>query len=185
MTQIRPDTRDAIVEAAFLVFAERPTATLGDVAEKAGVGRATLHRHFPGRADLMRALALVALDELEQAVGAATERAETHAEGFRLSLHAIVPLSNRQWFLAHEGLETDPEIAAAYRKSLDDLHADIDAAKAEGVFAEDVPTAWIAEAYENLTYAAWSLVRAGDATPKQAAELAWRTLTGGLSGKTR
>lgn len=185
MTQIRPTTRDAIIEAAFQVYDENPSASLGDVAARAGVGRATLHRHFPGRAELMRALAFIAMEELEQAVAARTAGVDDWGEGFRLSLHAMVPLANRQWFLANEGLEADPDVAAAYQASLDDLHSDVEAAKAAGVFAADAPTAWIATAYENLTYAAWSLVRAGEATPKQAAELAWRTLSTGLKGHAR
>ncbi|MEO0624576.1 MAG: helix-turn-helix domain-containing protein [Pseudomonadota bacterium] len=182
MSKIRPDAQNAIIEAAFIVYAERPTASLGDVAERAGVGRATLHRYFAGRADLMRALALTAMEELEQAVTAQTAPAENYGDGFRLALHAIVPLADRQLFLAQEGLEADPQVAAAYQASRDQLHADVEAAKAEGFFAADMPTAWIVTVFENLIYAAWSLVRDGEATPKQAAELAWHTLSNGLQG---
>lgn len=182
MTKIRPTTRDAIIEAAFEVFAENQAASLGDVAQRAGVGRATLHRHFPGRPELMRALAKIAMTELDEAVNQATANATTYEEGFRLSLFAIVPLANRQWFLANEGLEADPEIAAAYDAGLEELRSDVEKAKKEGVFDPNVPTAWIVEAHENLIYAAWSLVRSGEATPKQAAELAWRTLSQGLKG---
>ena len=182
MTTIRPTTRDAIIEAAFALFAEHPTASLGDVAKRAGVGRATLHRHFAGRPELMRALAKIALSELEDAIEVLTSDATSYEEGFRLSLHATVPLADRQWFLAHEGLEADPDVAAAYQASRDQLRDDVEKAKNEGVFDANVPTAWIAEAYENLTYAAWSLVRSGETTPKQAADLAWRTLKTGLTG---
>lgn len=180
---LRPGPREAILEAAFLLFAERPTASLGDVAERAGVGRATLHRYFSSRAELMRALAIVALEELDQAVAAKTADAMSYAEGFRLSLEATVPLASRQWFLAHEGVEADPEVAAAYAASRKDLEKEIDAAKAEGAFASEVPTAWIVQAYENLTYSAWALVQSGEATPKQAAQLAWRTLSQGVGGR--
>ncbi len=183
MSKIRPTTQDAIVEAAFEVFSENQGASLGDVALRAGVGRATLHRHFPGRPELMRALAKIALAELEEAVAQATASAISYEEGFRLSLFAIVPLANRQWFLANEGLEADPEIAAAYDASLDELRRDVTEAKKEGAFDPNVPTEWVVEAYENLIYAAWSLVRSGEATPKQAAELAWRTLSQGLKGR--
>ena len=184
MEKIRPTTRDAIVEAAFDVFSQNQAASLGDVAMRAGVGRATLHRHFPGRPELMRALAKIAIAELDDAVEQATENAKSYEEGFRLSLFAIVPLANRQWFLANEGLEADPEIAAVYDASLQELRDDVEAAKKEGAFDPNVPTAWIVEAYENLIYAAWSLVRSGEATPKQAAEFAWRTLSQGLKGST-
>lgn len=185
MKQIRPNTRDAIVEAAFLVFAENSGASLGDVAERAGVGRATLHRHFPGRLELMRALAKIAMAELDQAVEQATADAQSYEEGFRMSLEAIVPLANRQWFLANEGLEVDDEVAKAYRDSRAELCRDIELAKEEGLFDPVLPTQWIAETYESLIYAAWSMVRSGDATPSQAAGFAWQTFSNGLKGKTK
>lgn len=184
MTSIRPGTRDAITEAAFEVFSEYPAASLGDVAKRAGVGRATLHRYFPGRPELMRALARIALSELQEAVEAAVAGAESYGEGLRLSIHAIVPLANRQWFLANEAPEADPATAEAYAASRAELLQDIEQAKSEGVFDAHVPTGWVAEAYENLIYAAWYLVRSGEATPKQAADLAWRTLSSGLKGGT-
>lgn len=185
MKKIRPDSKDAIIEAAFQVFSETPTAGLGDVAERAGVGRATLHRHFTGRTELMRALAKTAFQELDQAVEEATANAETYTEGFRLSFHAVIPLATRQWFLAHEDFEEDLEISQAYSLSQNHLLEEIDAAKAAGEFDAQMPTLWIAEAYENLIYAAWSLVRAGEATPKQAANFAWRTFAGGVTGEPK
>ena len=111
--------------------------------------------------------------------------AQSYEEGFRLSLQATVPLANRQWFLANEAVEADPQVAEAYDVSLRALCNDIDHAKAEGVFDANIPTPWIAEAYQNLTYAAWSLVRQSEATPKQAADFAWRTLARGLKGQTQ
>ncbi|MEP1207244.1 MAG: helix-turn-helix domain-containing protein [Rhizobiaceae bacterium] len=185
MTNIRPATRDAILEAAFQIFAERPSASLGDVAQYAGVGRATLHRHFSSRQALMAALAHAAMTELNAAVDAAVLHATSHTEGLKLALEAIVPLANRQWFLSHEIADADPAIAAAYEKDRQELLVEIEAARAEGTFAADMPATWIAEAFENLLYAALSMVRSGEATPSQASDLAWRTLTLGLRGEQR
>ena len=125
------------------------------------------------------------MTELDQAIAQATANAQSHEEGFRLSLEAIVPLANRQWFLANEGLEVDDETAKAYRDSRDELCRDIELAKQEGVFDPALPTLWIAETYENLTYAAWSMVRSGEATASQAAGFAWQTFSNGLKGKTK
>jgi TetR/AcrR family transcriptional repressor of lfrA len=54
----RARTRKAILEAAMTVLAENPTASLSDIAAAAGVGRSTLHRHYPERTDLIHALAV-------------------------------------------------------------------------------------------------------------------------------
>ena len=180
MTQVRPQTRDAIIEAAFQVFSRDSGASLADIAGHAGVGRATLHRHFRGREDLMIALARTAMRELDEASDAATRDATSYSDALRQTLHALVPLADRLWFLAHKPVEHDPDVAAAHRRQMQDLAEAIDAAKAEGLFAADLPTSWIAQAYDHLLYAAWESVRAGEATPAQAAALAWRTLTNGL-----
>lgn len=181
MKKIKISTREAVLEAAFLTFNEQPGASLGDVAQRAGVGRATLHRHFSSRDALIEALAQTALQELKDAIEAATASAQTHIDGLRLSLAAIIPLASRQWFLSHELFEEGSKIAAAYEADIAELHHEIDAARAEGSFAPDLPTKWIAETYENLIYAAWTMVREEEATPSQAADMAWRTFMKGTS----
>lgn len=185
MSEIRPDTREAILEAAFQTFSRLPTASLADVAARAGVGRATLHRHFKSRETLMVALAKTATQELDEAIEAATAGSVSHTDGLKKALGAMIPLADRQWFLAHEPVDRDPDIAKSYKAGLDDLAASIEAAKAEGTFSKDIPTAWIVEAYQNLVYAAWTTVRDGHATPGQATDLAWRTLTTGLGGENQ
>jgi TetR/AcrR family transcriptional repressor of lfrA len=68
----RSRTRRAILDAAMSVLAEHPTASLGDIAAAADVGRSTLHRYFAERSDLLRALAL----HVHAQSNAAIERAE-------------------------------------------------------------------------------------------------------------
>ncbi|MEM7631087.1 MAG: helix-turn-helix domain-containing protein [Pseudomonadota bacterium] len=174
-------SRDAILEAAFDVFSQNPGASLSDVASAAGVGRATLHRHFAGRDELMVALTLAASQELDVAVEVAVSACETYTDGLRVALRAMLPLAARHMFLATETAQNDPRVAAAYAKQRRALADDIEAARAEGAFAPDIPTAWIVEAYETLIYAGWAMVVAGEATPNQAADLAWRTLTRGMT----
>ena len=54
-------TYAAIVEAAISSLAADPNASMGQIAATAGVGRATIHRYFPERADLLSALVDLAL----------------------------------------------------------------------------------------------------------------------------
>lgn len=63
-----------IVDVAAEVLADDPAATLQDIAQAVGLHRATLHRHFRSREDLMDALRrraskrlLAGLDEVERA----------------------------------------------------------------------------------------------------------------------
>ncbi|MGK2880302.1 MAG: TetR/AcrR family transcriptional regulator [Mycobacterium sp.] len=68
----RGRTRTAILDAAMTVLATEPTASLAEVAAAADVGRSTLHRYFPERSDLVRALAM----HVHALSNAAIERAE-------------------------------------------------------------------------------------------------------------
>ncbi len=54
----RERTRKAILDAAMEVLSEHPAAPVADIAAAANVGRSTVHRYYPERADLIRALAI-------------------------------------------------------------------------------------------------------------------------------
>jgi TetR/AcrR family transcriptional regulator, repressor for lfrA len=109
----RARTRKAILDAAMSVLAEHPTASLGDIATAADVGRSTLHRYFAERSDLLHALAL----HVHALSNAAIERAEPDCgppvEALRrvvecqLELGPIVP-----FVYYNPNLTADKELAA-------------------------------------------------------------------------
>jgi len=70
---MRADARrsyERLLVAAAEVFAEQGTgAALDDIAKRAGIGNATLYRHFPARRDLVQALLADRYDELRAAAG--------------------------------------------------------------------------------------------------------------------
>jgi TetR/AcrR family transcriptional regulator, repressor for lfrA len=71
----RERTRKAILDAAMTVLADNPSASLSDIAAAADVGRSTVHRYYPERTDLLRALAL----HVHELSNAAIDRADpTH-----------------------------------------------------------------------------------------------------------
>ena len=173
-------TPDAIAEAGFRVLSKNPGANVAEIAEEAGVTRATLHRYFPSRSNLVEALATRAISEMEEAVNEACKNVTTAGEGLRMSMSALIPLGDRHGFLAHEQFEHDEAIEAEFSRIQAETAEWIEAAKREGVFDSHVPTEWINRAYDYLLYSAWDSVRLEEATPSQAVQLAWRTLTTGL-----
>jgi AcrR family transcriptional regulator len=58
--------RDAILDAARALFAQSGEVPMCEVARRAGVGQATLYRHFPDRVDLAAALLAEEIDDQEQ-----------------------------------------------------------------------------------------------------------------------
>ncbi|MEM7568897.1 MAG: TetR/AcrR family transcriptional regulator [Pseudomonadota bacterium] len=183
MTDIyRKSAKEALIDAAFAVLRQNPSAPLSHIADAAGVGRATLHRYFSSRESLISALSHIAIKEMDEAVEDACADAPSYGEAMRLTLEVLIPMGDRHGFLALETLEHDPELEAQLARQDRETAEMVEAAKQEGLFAPDVPTPWIVQAFEHLLYAAWESVKAGDATPKQASALAWRTLTTGLKG---
>jgi TetR/AcrR family transcriptional repressor of lfrA len=71
-TPTRTRTRRAILDAAVTVLARDPSASLGEIAAEAGVGRTTVHRYFAERATLIAAL----VEHAHERLGEATARAE-------------------------------------------------------------------------------------------------------------
>ena len=69
---LREHIAAGILDAATVVLGERgDRASMADIAEAAGVGRATLYRYFPNREALLTALAEAAFRELTERVAEA------------------------------------------------------------------------------------------------------------------
>ena len=64
------ESRSAIMAAARELFRAGPDFATAEVARRAGVGQATLYRHFPDRWALVGALVIEDFDDLERAAGA-------------------------------------------------------------------------------------------------------------------
>src|SRR5689334_3744247 len=85
-----------ILQIATSVLLKDPTAALGDVARAAGVGRTTLHKRFPTRADLIHALAVEALDLVDAAIDSVDLGTDDAVEQL---IAKLVPLGPRVEFL--------------------------------------------------------------------------------------
>jgi AcrR family transcriptional regulator len=97
--------REAILDAARDLMARSGDFPMYEVARRAGVGQATLYRHFPDRATLATALALELHREIASAV-------EAEPESFRHLLDTIVACAVR----SHGLTQVVRESEAAWRE---------------------------------------------------------------------
>ena len=57
-----------MLRAAARVLAERPNATVAEIAARSRLGRATVYRHFGSRRELVRAKHRQAVEEAQRAI---------------------------------------------------------------------------------------------------------------------
>lgn len=176
---LRPPMREAILDAAIDVLGRNPGASLSEVAERAGVGRASLHRHFPSRDNLVAAVIRRCMDETDAATAAAIRDAGSARETLSRMLEAVIPLGDRYNFLASLS-SLDAELRTRNEANLEWLAELIDSLKEEGVIAPEVPRAWAAANIDAQIWIAWTEVAAGRLAAAHAADLVLHTLLEGL-----
>ena len=179
---LRPPMREAILDAAVTVLGQNPGASLAEVAARAGVGRASLHRYFPKRSDLIDAVVRQCLDETAAATEAGVRGAGSARETLLRTLEAVIPLGDRFHFLMSVTSDA-PDVTARYQADLEWLAQLVDRLKEEGVIASEAPRAWVAANIDAQIWIAWTEVAAGRLAPADAAGLALRTLLEGLGGR--
>ena len=178
----RQPSRVAIIDAAIGVLAGNPDASLATIAEAAGVGRATLYRHFPGRSDLIDAITRQAIEETDAAVRTIRWENTTSSEFLLAVFEAMVPLGDRYHFLmVMAPAAAGSDVGEAYARQLREVEEMMSWMRRDGALAPDVPIDWAVLIVDSLIYAAWTAVRDGSVAPRHAASLACRTFLSGLS----
>lgn len=113
---------DRLLRAAREVFAEAgPDASLEEIARRAGVGIRTLYRHFPAKADLVRAvLSQSVAQDLAPVIDSALED-ENPLRGFTTLIETAVAMVTREEntlaAAKHAGTFA-PELSAAFFEAL-------------------------------------------------------------------
>ena len=92
-------SRTLLMEAGIEVLSQNIDASLSDIAATAGVGRATLYRHFETREELILALGKESLDQTDQACAHIIENGIAGREAIEAIFCAVLPLGNRFHFL--------------------------------------------------------------------------------------
>ena len=177
MRAVRVGAREAIEEAGFAVLSANPRASLAEIAESAGVGAATLHRHFASREALIGVLADEGIAALAAAIDATEAEADATAALGAL-LETLIPLGARFMFLERYPLE-DPSIEARYDAEAARLFALMERLAAEGVIAADLSPVQAAGFLEWVCWGLAESVADGHVARAEAPRLAHRLFTRG------
>jgi AcrR family transcriptional regulator len=155
-----------IIEVAARLLAENPGAGMHEVAAAAGLGRATLYRHFPTREALVEAIREQAVEDAEQALAACRLDEGSATDALRRLCAAWLEVAERY------GL-TEPRRAPRRHVLSEPLIALLERGQAAGEFSSELSPQWMARVFGTLVLAG---ARDGTESP----DTVFRTLLRGV-----
>lgn len=178
----RSRTRAAIVDAGIALLAEDPNASLGDIAERAEVGRSTLHRYFPERTELLRAVGREAMRRVDAAITRAQPENGPFLDAVRRAVEQLLEhgaiitfvysdpavLSDRS--LWEEALSSDDEDDPLTRRFQQE----------EARFRPGINSHWATSVFWALLYSGWETMKQGSMTRFETVEAIMTTFAGGV-----
>lgn len=154
----KDEKREKILNTAFRVFVERKieAVSMGEIAEAAGIGRATLFRYYPNKLELVIAVCTKVwkdyLDQLDQsrpissigeipAVGRLIFTLDSYIELYQNHKELLCYNDNFNHYVSHVGCEVAQleEFHKALYSVDTRLHMMYEKAKQDGSFRTDIP----------------------------------------------
>ncbi|MCK2237514.1 MULTISPECIES: TetR/AcrR family transcriptional regulator [unclassified Crossiella] len=173
--------REQVLRAAAALLVRRPNSAMAEVAQSAGISRATLHRLVPSRDALVVELAKLALSEGEAALEAAKPEDGDAADAVRRVVRELMPIADLYAFLTGEHqLITKPELDAGYDLLDNRLTALIRRGQESGQFRVDLTAEWMVEALVALLTGAGFAVLDGKLAPRDAPRAVAELLISGM-----
>ncbi|GAA3428828.1 TetR/AcrR family transcriptional regulator [Streptosporangium sandarakinum] len=180
-------TREQIVTRAIEHLNQAPAASMAEIAQAAGVHRATLHRHFATREELIVALgwrAHEAWQRVHDEIGldAALRTGERVEEALHALLAAHIEVAEEHGFALTEHLVgINPELV----RRAEELEAReielIEACQRAGVLRADLPPRWVSNTVYGLLVAVRESLRRGDVARRDTSRLLLETFLRGTS----
>lgn len=171
---MRADARrnhDSVLEAGARLLAERPTASMQEIADASGVGRTTVYRHFPAREDLVAALITRVAEEVTAVTSTAVAFERPPEVVLRHMATDVVVLGRRWRFLR----EQHHDVRASVTESDQLFREWVARAQARGDVRDDLPADWVLAMTRGLVTEA--IEEADELGAERAGELLAVTLT--------
>ncbi len=185
---VRPQRADArrnaasILDAAVRCIARDPDASIGDIAQAAGVGRVTLYGHFSTRADLVEAVLTRTVQQADVILGSVDTTGDPRDALSRLVAASWQIVDQFRSVLRAAQRELPPErIRGRHDQIMKRAEGIINRGQRAGVFRDDVPKNWLITTAFSLMHAAADDCTAGRLDTGDAARVLTATLLAALT----
>lgn len=172
---------EQILDVAAEVLAQRPNATLQNIANAAGISRTTIFHRYATREELLEALSAHALE----CIGAVMQRIPSAATediaAVLLDVTAgLMPLGPHSAFLRRAPVGDD-RLDVHWQGAVAPLAALFAAAQARGQLRSEIPIRWLVSSYVSLLFGAWDEIAVGELGQAHAARLVVDTWLSGTA----
>ena len=158
-----------ILDAAVERLSEDPAASVGSVAEAAGVGRVTLYGHFPSRDALVEAAVRHAIDRGEERLADVDLSGEPRAAMERLIQASWELVAQfRNVLIAAQDALSPARIRELHAKPGARAAELIERGQEAGVFRSDLPVTWLVGVLHSVIHGAADEINAGRLTASDA-----------------
>lgn len=174
----------AILDAATELLVEKPTASLTDIANYAGIGIATLHRYIESREQLMLQLGFRAVQVVNDTMNEIPVDEEKLESYIPKLIEALIPLGDKIYFLAHEcSVNYSSELLTAEDQLKEPIRQTIIQLQNQGYLRQDMSSEWMLNVLYSLLFTMWQQVQEGNIAKNSAALLIVETLFNGIKAK--
>ncbi|MCX5563473.1 TetR/AcrR family transcriptional regulator [Streptomyces sp. NBC_00038] len=171
---------DAVLERAIRVIAQDRGASMGDIAARVGVSRATLTRLFSTREGMIDTMGRRILAHCEEVLDEARLDEAPVDEALAVLVRNYDVLA-QLWNVVY--VEADvlgvPELSDAADVVVERITAFVVRGQGDGLFRTDMPATWLASTLCSLAECAWELVGEGDMGERQAPDYLTKLLLDG------
>ena len=166
------EERTALVQQVASSLSINPGASTGEIAAAADVSRATLHRVFGSREDLVGTVYGWLLDQCDRIFDRSGIDDAPVLEAFDRLVEDSYPIAQSYWMLvAKPELESVPEFQKGMAEQDARLESFFARGQADGVFRPDLPPRWLAYSLGGQIMSAWYLVEDGHAGAREVPRL--------------
>jgi TetR/AcrR family transcriptional repressor of mexCD-oprJ operon len=148
---LRDRTAAAIIDSAATVLAERgDAATMEEIANSAGIGRATLYRYFRNREELLTAMAAASVRELATRIAEANLAAVPFEEAIARLARGFIATGSKYRALGADGAKRTDAAPDVEVEVIEPIRALFRRAIADGSMREDLPPDIVMDLFSGL-----------------------------------
>ena len=171
VSEIDEEREDLVHRVANALSANHGAST-GEIAAAADVSRATLHRVFGSREDLVGTVYSWLLEQCDRVFDGSGIDDAPVLEAFDRLVEDSYPIAQSYWMLiAKPELESVPEFQQGMADQDERLEKFFARGQSDGVFRPDLPPRWLAYSLGGQIMSAWYLVDDGHAGAREVPRL--------------